>query len=117
MNATRAADRRCMKILFDHGTPDPLRRVLAGHDVATAYELGWARLANGELLGAAEGKFDAMVTTDGQLRYQQNLKGRTLAILALSTTSWPRIRKHALLVVAAVESLKPGEYQELEIPG
>ena len=70
-----------MRILFDHGTPAPLRRILRNHEVATAYELGWAELANGALLSAAEAEFDALITTDQSLRYRQNLVDRKLAIL------------------------------------
>ena len=80
-----------MKILFDHGTPVPLRRSLPGHEISTAYEMGWAELQNGDLLTAAEKDFQAFITTDKNLRYQQNLAGRRLAILVLPTTSWPHI--------------------------
>jgi hypothetical protein len=76
-----------MRILFDQGTPAPLRYALAGHDVATAYEMGWAQLTNGDLLNKAEASFEVFITTDGNLRYQQNLSGRKLAILTLWTTS------------------------------
>lgn len=102
-----------MKIIFDQGTPAPLRRELSPHQISTAYEMGWATLFNGELLRAAEAAFDALITTDQNLRYQQNLKGRQLAILVLPTTSWPKIRKHAEKVRAAVASLKPGDFLEL----
>jgi hypothetical protein len=78
-----------MRILFDQGTPVPLRAHLAGHVVQTVFELGWSNLANGALLTAAEKPFDLLITTDQQLRYQQNLGGRTLGILVLMTTSWP----------------------------
>ena len=78
-----------MRILFDQGTPVPLRQHLSGHQVQTAFELGWSRLTNGDLLAAAEGKFDALVTTDKNLRYQQSIAGRKLAVLVLPTTSWP----------------------------
>jgi hypothetical protein len=84
-----------MRVLFDHGTPVPLRRALGHHVVSTAYELGWMELDNGALLKAAEAQFDALVTTDRNLRYQQNLIGRRLAILVLPTTSWPMIQLHA----------------------
>ena len=103
-----------MKILFDQGTPVPLRRSLAPHEVATAYELGWSNLVNGDLLAAAEGKLDALVTTDKNLRYQQNLQGRRLAILVLPTTNWLEIRNHIPEVTAAVNTLKPGDYRELQ---
>jgi len=103
-----------MRILFDHGTPVPLRRVLSGHDVVTAYELGWAELANSALLDAAEAEFDALITTDQSLRYQQNLVGRKLAILVLPTNSWPRIQAHITQIVSAVDALKPGDFVELK---
>jgi hypothetical protein len=102
-----------MKILFDHGTPAPLRRQLTGHEIATAYEMGWAKLSNGDLLAAAEKTFDAFITTDQNLRYQQNLAGRRLAILVLPTTSWPEIQKHTSQVADSVDALKPGDFVEL----
>ena len=99
-----------MKILFDHGTPAPLRRLLAGHEISTAYEMGWATLSNGDLLAAAEKSFDAFITTDQNLRYQQNLAGRRLAILVLPTTSWPEIQKHTNKVADSVNALKLGDF-------
>ncbi|OGQ84839.1 MAG: hypothetical protein A3G40_05450 [Deltaproteobacteria bacterium RIFCSPLOWO2_12_FULL_57_22] len=102
-----------MKILFDHGTPAPLRRALTGHTLSTAYEMGWTELDNGALLKAAETEFEALITTDQNLRYQQNLTGQRLAILVLPTTSWPKIRAHEAEVVAAVSALRPGDVVEL----
>jgi len=90
-----------------------LRHVLTGHSVSTAFELGWAQLANGDLLSAAEGSFDAFITTDRNLRYQQNLSGRRLAILTLWTTSWPNIQRHLSEVTAAVDALNQGDFVEL----
>jgi hypothetical protein len=103
-----------MKILFDHGTPAPLRRQLAGHEISTAYEMGWATLSNGDLLAATEKSFDASITTDQNLRYQQNFAGRRLAILVLPTTSWPEIQKHTNRVAAAVNALQPGDFCRIE---
>ena len=103
-----------MRILFDHCTPAPLRRALPGHDVSTAYEMGWAGLKNGALLAEAEKAFDAFITTDQNLRSQQNLTGRKLAILVLPTTSWPRMQKHLPEIEAAVNALKPGDFIELD---
>ena len=74
-----------VKILFDHGTPAPLRHALVGHLVSTADEMGWSEFDNGALLSAAESEFDAIITTDQSIRYQQNLAGRRLAILVLPT--------------------------------
>jgi hypothetical protein len=103
-----------MKILFDQGTPAPLRTFLAGHTVETAYERGWSKLSNGALLAAAEtGSFDIFLTTDQHLHNQQSLSTRRLAVVVLPTTRWPQIRLHAADVVAAVESVQPGKYREL----
>jgi hypothetical protein len=103
-----------VKILFDHGTPAPLRRALSGHSVSTANEMGWSELDNGELLSAAEIEFDVIITTDRSIRYQQNLAERRLAILVLPTTSWKRIQIHPSQILAAIDSLHPGDLVELE---
>ena len=106
-----------MRILFDQGTPVPLRPALTGHEVVTAFEHGWGQLANGELLRAAEAAgFDLLVTTDQNLRYQQNLTGRKLAIVVLLTTNWRLIRPHTASIAAAVHGLAAGGYVELRFP-
>jgi hypothetical protein len=104
-----------MRVLFDQSTPVPLKQHLPDHQVQAAFELGWSRLTNGELLAAAEGRFDVFVTCDRNLQYQQALAGRKLAILVLPTTSWPRLRDRTEVIAAAVVKLKPGEYRELEL--
>jgi hypothetical protein len=103
-----------MNVLFDQGTPVPLRRALIGHAVSTAYEMGWAALANGEFLNAAEAAgFEALVTTDKNIRHQQNVATRRLGVLVLPTTDWAVIRRHADKVVAGLASLRPGEIRDL----
>ena len=105
-----------MNVLFDQGTPVPLRRYLHPHVVDTADELGWSRLQNGDLLDQAElNQYDAFITTDRNLRYQQNLTKRVIRILVLTTTSWPRIREKTDEVQSALENLDEGGYFELEI--
>ena len=106
-----------MRILFDQGTPVPLRQSLAHHEVTTAYERGWSKLRNGELLDAAEREgFEIFLTTDTQLKFQQNLKSRQIAVVVLSTPSWPRIQHATAPVVGAVDAASPGSYTEIEIP-
>ena len=102
-----------MQVLFDQGTPAPLRHALSAHSVSTAYEMGWSSLSNGDLLSAAEARFELLVTTDQNLRYQQDLSGRRLAILVLPTTSWPEIQKHLAEITEAVAATQPGGYREL----
>ncbi len=105
-----------MKVLFHQGTPAPLRRFLHSHTVDTAHENGWSQLRNGELLDQAEARgYDAFITTDTNLRYQQNLGGRTIRILVLTTTSWPRIRLKTEEVCGALDKLEPGELSELSL--
>ena len=106
-----------MRILFDQGTPVPLRLSLAHHEVATAYEREWSRLENGQLLDAAEKQgFEVFVTTDSNLQYQQNLKSRRIAIIVLSTPSWLRIQRSISEVVGAVDAASQGSFTEVEIP-
>ena len=105
-----------MRILFDQGTPVPLRRYLSGHTIATAFEMGWAEFSNGDLLLEAEAQFNALVTTDQNLRYQQDLANRRLAILVLPFASWPKLERHKSKIVAAIEALQPGDYLDLTLP-
>ena len=99
------------------GTPVPLRKHLATHQVATAFELSWNNLKNGELLQMAEENgFSVLVTTDQNLRYQQNLMDHKIAIVVLTTTSWPRIERVVASVAKAVDSTAPGSYIEVSIP-
>ncbi len=105
-----------MRILFDQGTPAPLRHALIGHTVETAFELGWATLQNGALIAAAEDAgLEVFITTDKNLKYQQNPAARSMAIVVLSTTSWPRIQLALPDVVAAVESAVPAGYSEVVV--
>jgi len=106
-----------VRVLFDQGTPEPLRHSLTQHEVATAYERGWSRLKNGELLDAAEkAGFAVLVTTDANLRYQQNLQTRRIAIVVLASTSWPRIQREKSAIAGAIERASAGSYTEVAIP-
>ena len=106
-----------MRILFDHGAPSGIARSLAGHDVTEAIELGWDRISNGELLTTVEAAgFELLLTTDKNIRYQQNLKGRKIAIVVLGNSAWRMVRKHLDRVAEAVNAAKPGSYAEVEIP-
>ena len=105
-----------MRVLFDQGTPVPLGSLLPNHQVSTAYARGWSELTNGSLLDAAESAgYEVFVTTDRNLRYQQNLSIRKIAIVVLGTKSWPRIRDNPNSVVAAVNNAMAGSYVEVAI--
>lgn len=106
-----------MKILFDQGTPVPLRAVLRAFDITTAFECGWQELSNGDLISAAErAGYDVLVTTDKNLKYQQNLSGRRLAVVVLPTTSWKKIQVNADVVAEAIVALTSGAYVEVTFP-
>jgi len=103
-----------MRVLFDQGTPAPLRHQLTGHLVETVYERRWSTLSNGDLLTEAENAaFDLFITTDQNLRHQQDLSRHRIAIIVLPTTRWPDIQRHASQVVEAVASIQPRECREL----
>jgi hypothetical protein len=106
-----------MRILFDQATPVPIRRYLRDHVVITAFQQGWDKLANGELLAAAErAGFDVFLTTDKNMRYQQNLAGRKIAIVVLGQQQWPYVKPHIQRVVDAVNAATPGSFNEVGIP-
>lgn len=106
-----------MRILFDQGTPEPWRHSLAQHEIVTAFGRGWSKLKNGELLDAAEKEgFAVFVTTDSNLKYQQNLKSRRIAIVVLTTPSWPRIQRVIPAVVRAIDEAVVGSYAEVVVP-
>ncbi len=106
-----------MRILFDQGTPVPLRKLLNPHRVETVFERGWSTLSNGELLTVAEQDgFEVFVTTDRNLRDQQNLTRGNLVIIVLSSTSWPRIQEAVVAVRQAIDTALPGSCREVDIP-
>lgn len=106
-----------MRVLFDQGTPVPIRRTLSTHSVETAREQGWSTLSNGDLLRAAEeAGFELLLTTDTNLPYQQSLKGRKLAVVILTRNKWSSVPTVLPKIVAAVNAAKPGTFTVVEIP-
>jgi len=106
-----------MLVLLDQGIPAPVARYLPQHIVRTAHQQGWATLGNGELLAIAETDgFDVFVTTDKNLRYQQNLSARRIAVVVVMHGQWPGLEPYVDLLAAAVDNAKPGRYAEVEIP-
>ena len=105
-----------MRVLFDQGTPVPLRSFLTNHTVKTAAELGWSALTNGELLRVAEASgFEVLLTTDKNLVYQQVLQGRRIAIIVIGNAQWPILRVHVHKVIVALNAAIPGTYSLVEI--
>ncbi len=105
-----------MKVLFDQGTPAPLRGYLPEHTADTLAEKGWSEKDNGELLDLAETEgYEVFVTTDQNLQHQQNLAGRQIGIVVLLATAWPDVRLRAREIDETISSVCPGEVREVSI--
>jgi len=106
-----------MRVLIDECAPRALKRLLVdrGHDCSTVQEAGWSGKHNGELLNLAETAFDVLVTVDTNLRYQQNLAGRKIAIVVLQSSSnrLDHLRQYFPACVRAIEKIKPGEIVQI----
>jgi hypothetical protein len=105
-----------MNSLLDECVPWPLHRSLPGHTFTTAQREGWGGITNGDLLRRAEGKFDLFITCDRNLRYQQNLEGRTLPTLELETNDLRRLVAAAAVIAAEMDRMRPGAFMTLAIP-
>lgn len=105
-----------MKIRLDECVPWPVHRLLAGHECCTAQQCGWGGIKNRLLLQRAENEFDLFITSDQNLRYQQNLAGRRISILELSTNKLRRIEAVAETIRSLIAGMNPGEFRQLQIP-
>ncbi len=104
-----------MRVIFDENIPAPLRVSLAGHEVTTVQERGWSGIANGELIRRVDGIFDVLLLADKNLRYQQNLVARRIALVELPTNRWPFLQAIIPQIVEAVNLAKPGSYTVIEL--
>jgi predicted nuclease of predicted toxin-antitoxin system len=100
-----------MRVLLDECLPKRLKRLLAGHSVQTVPEAGWAGKKNGELIRLATGKFDAFITIDKNLVYQQSLRDLSFGVVVLSARSNRFADLEPLLpgILAALDTLRPNE--------
>jgi predicted nuclease of predicted toxin-antitoxin system len=105
-----------MKILLDECVPWPMHRLLHDHTSTSVQAQGWGGIRNGDLLQRAEAEFDLFITADQNIRYQQNLAGRRIAILELSTNDLRRIQAASGLIEEAVGKIQPSEFRRLTIP-
>ena len=105
-----------MKLLLDECIPWPLHRLLTSHTCTSVQAQGWSGIKNGELLLRSEGRFDLFITSDQNIRYQQNLAGRRIAILELSTNDLRRIHAAHSLLEKAISEMQPGQFKQLVIP-
>jgi hypothetical protein len=105
-----------MKILLDECVPWPMHKLLPDHECTTAQQRGWGGIKNGDLLRQAEKEFELFITSDQNIRYQQNLAGRQIAILELSTNKLRAITEASAMILATIEAIEPGEFLRLDIP-
>jgi hypothetical protein len=107
-----------LRIVFDKNVPVGVRRFLSKHEVRTFVEMQWnPQLENGDLLDAAEAAgFDVMVTSDQNIKYQQNLTGRKLALVVLGSNIWPLVQAHEPTIAAKVDAATLGSYDFIEMP-
>ena len=104
-----------MKILLDECTPHVLKRLLTGFEIMTVQELGWAGITNGALLQLADEQFDVLITSDQNLKYQQNLANRQLAIVQLPTNQVPLVTKLASKIQQTLNVIKTGEFVQITL--
>ena len=104
-----------MKILLDECVPWPVHRLLAGHLCSSVQGKGWSGIRNGDLLQRAEVEFDLFITSDQNIRYQQNLANRPISILELSTNDLRRILAARALIEDAIKRIKPAEFRRLDV--
>jgi hypothetical protein len=99
-----------VRVLLDECVDWRLARDIVGHDVKTARQMGWTTVKNGELLALAGGQFDAFVTVDRNLSFQQNLVSYPIAVIVLraKTNRLVDLRPLAPKLVAAIQSARPG---------
>jgi hypothetical protein len=104
-----------VKVLLDENLDHSLRKYLSGHDVVTVNFMGWAGLKNGDLLRVAEENgIEVLLTGDRTLNLEQNLAGRRLAVVALSAIQLPIIKKNLSTIIAAIDNVVPGSFQEVD---
>lgn len=104
-----------MKILLDENVPAPLRQFFPDDQVVTVQELGWSGIENGELISRAEVEFDVLILADKNLRYQQNLTGRGIALVELPTNRWPVLEPLGVQIANAVHNAGMGSYVIVQV--
>lgn len=102
-----------MKIIIDECVPHIVKKRLPQREIKTVQEMGWAGVKNGELLKLVEEEFEIFITSDKNLRYQQNLQDRTIAILLLPSNQVPVIENLLPQIDEELEKIKPNDFVEI----
>ena len=115
VGAFRGSSACGVRIVLDECVPWPLAKHLGVHACTSPQRSGWGGFENGDLLRLAEAEYDLFITSDQNLRYQQNLADRKIAILELSTNDWATIRRHLASVIARIDAMQPGEFARFDV--
>lgn len=102
------------RIILDENIPQALRSSLAAHSVTTVQKEGWGGIKNGELMRLIDGRFDVFITSDKNLRYQQNLLERQIAIIELPFNARRLVMPLAEKILAAVGAIQPNGYTAMK---
>jgi hypothetical protein len=105
-----------VNILLDENVPVQILSALGEHQVKTVQDAGWQSLTNGDLLRVAENTFDIFITGDKNLKYQQNLRNRGIAIVELSTNKRRAIESNLDLIRDTINRVKRGDFIEFALP-
>jgi len=105
-----------MNILLDECTPHAVKKRLPHLAIRTVLEMGWSGVKNGVLLKLADQQFDVLITSDKNLRYQQNLTRTKLAFLLLPTNSAPVVIALLPQIEAALNTIQSGDFVEIPMP-
>lgn len=104
-----------MKVLLDENLDHRLRNHLGAHEVFTASYKGWDGLKNGNLIRVAEDDgFDVLLTGDQTLYYEQNLSGKRLAVISLSSVEWRIVKDHLAKIIKAIDNAAPESFQTVD---
>ena len=115
VGAFRGSSACRVRVVLDECVPWPLAKHLGVHTCTSPQRSGWGGFENGDLLRLAEADYDLFVTSDQNLRYQQNLADRKIAILELSTNDWATIRRHLASVITRIDAMQPGEFARYDV--
>jgi hypothetical protein len=102
-----------MKIIIDECVPNLVKRELLEHEIVSVQDMGWAGVKNGQLLKLVDSKFDVFITSDKNLRYQQNLSGMNLAIVLLPSNQVPVVKALLPQIDAALSDISSAEFREV----
>jgi predicted nuclease of predicted toxin-antitoxin system len=105
-----------VRLLLDESLPVALKGLLPNHDARTVRDMGWRGISNGKLLALAEeNEFEALITCDKNLHYQQNMTGRRIAIVVLSSSQWQTVRAASPPILEALNSIFAGGYHTVDL--